>query len=504
MASERTHAEVVELPRAGLPADRGLASLGLLMQLGGGACAAGAILLALVAILSLREQGGAPSGTVFWILAAAGLCVARSLAHRAAGTQLLYGGSWRADGSPASPLGGMRRYVAIALGQTALLALLGRAALDLSAAEVLACCAGLALWPLALAALLASGALARFEAQIPHGEDQSFEAASILMAVLGTAGLLAAGALLLADLETGYAEIMHGPGSIVIGALGLLSFRSWLHVRAGLAGLRETSIDRSVDLANRYAELGVVSSLWSCGVLLLAAIANGLDVWGMALVAGLGWLMMLWPLIVRRFFSDRQLADLIAGARGAQHHRRAPDAGLTGLGWLLVGHAALTASFLVPQLIAGPLIAGPALAGPALAGDARWLVSLAAGIGDGSPWWSAAVIALEAWAGAALLRMSAHHRLIAVVYGAVAAIVTAAELWPLLEQTGQELSPSMLDGRGAHLVLSVAQAALRLVIPVATVLLATRAIAPAARARYRRKSPSVTALPPRSSDLRLR
>lgn len=485
MASERTHAEVVELPRPGLPADRGLASLGLLMQLGGGASAAGAILLALVAILALREQGGEPPGTVSWILAAAGLCVARSLAHRAAGTQLLYGGRWRADGSPASPLGGVRLYIGIALGQTAVLALLARAALGLSAAEVLACCAGLALWPLVLTVLLESGALEPFEVQIPYGEDKGFEAASILMAVLGTAGLLAAGAILLAALDTGYAELVHGPGSIVIGALGLLLFRAWLHVRAGLAGLRETSIDRSVDLANRYAEFGVVSSLWSCGVLLLAAIANGLDVWGMALVAGLGWLMMLWPLGIRRFFSDRQLADLLAGARGAQHHHRAPDAGLTGLGWLLVGHAALTASFLVPQLLAGP-----ELARPELARDARWLASLAAGIGDGSPWWSAAVIALEAWAGAALLRMSAHHRLIAVVYGAVAAIVTAAELWPLLARAEQELSTSVLDSRGAHVVLLVAQAALRLAIPVAAVLLATRVIAPAARARYRRKVPA--------------
>jgi hypothetical protein len=477
MASERAHVEVVELPGAGLPADRGLASLGLLMQLAGGAFAAGAGLIAIVAILALRDQGGEPHGSVGWILVVAGLCAARSLAHRAAGTQLLYGGGWHADGTPASPLRGVRRYIAIALGQTALFALLGRAALGLPAADVLAWCAGLALWPLALAALLGSGALARFEAEIPHGEDKGFEAASILMTVLGAAGLLAAGALLIIDLETGYRELVRGPGSIVIGALGLLLLRSWLHVRAGLVGLRETSIDRSVEVANRYAELGVVSSLWFGGVLLLAAIANGMDVWGMALVAGLCWLMMLWPLILRRFFSDRQLADLIAGARAAQHHRRAPDAGLAGLGWLLVGHAALTASCLVPQL----------LAGPAPAADARWIAALAAGISDGSPWGSSVVIALGAWTGVALLRMSPHHRLLAVVYGTVAAIVTLAELWPLLARA---LQLSVLGGRGPELVLPVALAALRLAIPVAAVLLATRAIAPAARARYRRRRPA--------------
>ncbi|HWO23195.1 MAG TPA: hypothetical protein VNO30_30845 [Kofleriaceae bacterium] len=482
MLSERPHAEVVELPGAGLPADRGLSSLGLLMQLAGGAFAAGACVIAVVAILALREQRGEPPGSVGWILAVAGLCAARSWAHRAAGTQLLYGGRWNADGTPASPLGGVRRYIAIALGQTALLALLGRAALGLPVADVLAWCAGLALWPLALAALLASGALARFEAELPHGEDKGFEAASILMTVLGATGLFAAGAILLANLETGLGELARGPGSIVIGALGLLLLRSWLHVRAGLVGLRETSIDRSVELAGRYAELGVVSSLWFGGVLLLAAIANGMDVWGMMLVAALCWLMMLWPLIVRRFFSDRQLADLLAGARAAHHHhRRAPDAGLAGLGWLLAGHAALTASFLVPQLFAGSIAASP------IAEDARWLAALAAGIGDGSPWWSALVIALGAWAGVALLRMSPHHRLLAVVYGAVAAIVTLAEMWPILARAMQL---SVLGSRGAELVLPVALTALRLAIPAAAVLLATRAIAPAARARYRRGRPA--------------
>jgi hypothetical protein len=49
---------------------------------------------------------------------------------------------------------------------------------------------------------------------------------------------------------------------------------------------------------------------------------------------------------------------------------------------------------------------------------------------------------------------------------------------------------SVLGSRGAHLVRPVAQAALRLAIPVAAVLLATRAIAPAARARYRRRGPA--------------
>jgi len=474
MASPRAH-QVVELPGAGVPADRGLSSLGLLMQLAGGAFAA---LGGLLAILALAVLGEGPSGDAGWLLAAVSLCVARSLVHRAAGARLLYGGRRRGDGSVGSPLEGVRCYVAVALGQTALLALVCRTELGMSAREVAACSAGLALWPLVLAGILASGALARFEGGIPHGEDKGFEGASILMAVLGVAGVLALGAILAADLGAGYAELAHGPGIVVVGALGLLLLRAWLLVRAGLAGLRETSIDRSVELANHYAGFGVVSSLWCGGVLLLAAIADGLNVWGMAFVAGLCWLMMMWPLIVRRFFCDRQFADLVAGGWPSLH-RRAPDAGLAGLGWLLVGHASLAASLLVPQLVLLP----DGAAGPELAGDARWLASLAAGIGDGSPWLSAGVIALQALAGAEILRMGAHHRIVAVVYGATAAVVTFFLMWPILERV---MELRVLGGGGEQLVLSLPLIAIQLVIPVATVVLATRTIAPTARARYRR------------------
>jgi hypothetical protein len=266
-----------------------------------------------------------------------------------------------------------------------------------------------------------------------------------------------------------------GPGIVAVAALGLLLLRSCLQVQAGLGGLRETSLDRSVELASRYAEFGVVSSLWFGAVLLLAAIANGMNVWGMALVSGLCWLMMMWPLIVRRFFRDRQFADLIAGDR-AQLHRRAPDAGLSGLGWLLVGHATLTASFLVPQLVAGP----------GLAGDARWLAWLAGGIGEGSPWASAGAIALEAWAGAALLRRGAHHRWIAAGYGAVGTVLTCAAMAPIAERA---MALSVLGGAGERLVLSLALIAIQLAIPAAALVLATRAIVPAARARYRRRGP---------------
>ena len=72
----------------------------------------------------------------------------------------------------------------------------------------------------------------------------------------------------------------------------------------------------------------------------------------LALVTGVCWMLMAWPMIIRRFFSERQFADLLAGD-DAPIHRRAPDAGLTGLGWLLLAHAMFGATMLIPQLVLG-------------------------------------------------------------------------------------------------------------------------------------------------------
>lgn len=460
---------VVELPRAGVPADRGLSALGLLMQLAGGALAAAGVLGGLVAMLALARREAVPDGAG-WVLAIAGLCVARSLVHRAAGARLLYGGRQRPDGSTASPLEGVRAYIAVAAGQTLLCALVGYAELGMSGAQVLAWSAGLAVWPLALSVALGSGALARFEAGIPHAEDKGFEGAAVLLTVLGAAGVLATAAALAAELGAGLDSLLGDSGFVVAGALAFLLARAGLQLRAGLSGLRETAPDLAADLASRYAAFGVVSTFWLGGVMLLGAMSQGLSVWGMALVAALCWLMMVWPLAVRRFFQDRQFVDLLAGEFAALH-RRAPDAGLAGLGWLLLGHAALTASLLVPRLIAGPEL-----------GDAWWPAALAAGVGDGSPWWSAGVIVLEAWAGTELVRMGAHHRLLAIVYGAAGTLVALTQLGPVARRA---LELTVLGPGGERLALSLPPIAIHLTLPVAAVLLATRSIAPAARARYR-------------------
>ena len=140
---------------------------------------------------------------------------------------------------------------------------------------------------------------------------------------------------------------------------------------------------------------------------------GGFDISGLALVAGLCWMLMAWPLIIRRFFSERQFADLMAGDQ-ANLHRRSPDAGLTGLGWLLFAHAMMSVAILIPQLIVPPAEMSRGMARA---------MSMLGSAGAHSLWWSAGLIALQAWAGFELVRMSSTHRAIGTIYAIVAIVI---------------------------------------------------------------------------------
>jgi hypothetical protein len=460
--SEQNEDGTVQLVDAGVPADQGLSSLGLLMQLAGNVLAAYAGLVAFMALFAMRGQG-----ETLWVFLILGLSITRSLVHRAAGAQLLYGGGER--------MAGMRRYVVVGLAHSALVGGLLAGKFGVPGKIAVAVALGLALWPAALGILMLLPRFKRFRDELPLTEDKGFEGASILMTVLGLCGALATGTILLVLLDLPGRALTKGPGVLVVLGLGMLVIRSVLHVQAGISGLRETSVDRSVELANRYANFGVISSFCAGAAMLLFAMGSMMSVAGLALVFGVCWMLMAWPLIVRRFFSDRQFADLLAGD-GATIHRRAPDAGLTGLGWLLVGHAAFTASFLVIELVAD----GSA--------DTRQLQAMMAIGGGGSlrsVWWSVGVVVLQAWAGYELVRMSPNSRAIATVFGVVGAAVTMYVNWPMLQAL-----KSAGGFVGNNQALQVGPIAIALVIPVATVVLVNRKIAPTARARFKKPAPS--------------
>jgi hypothetical protein len=449
---------VVDLVDAGVPADQGLSSLGLLMQLAGNVMAA---LVTLVAFLMLFQPQGNPQ--TLWVLLILGLSIARSMVHRAAGTQLLYGRM----GVEGQRLAGIHRYVYFGLAQSVMVAALSAAKLGFPTMFAIGLLVTLAAWPVTLGVLVRLPRFSRFSSDIPMTEDKGFEGASILMTVLGLCGAVGMGTTLVVMLQMPGSELQKGPGVLVVLTVAMLVARSVIHTQAGLSGLRETNIDRSVELANRYANFGVISSFCGGGALLLVAMSSAVSVGSMAMVCGVCWMLMTWPLIIRRFFSDRQFTDLLAGD-DAPIHRRAPDAGLTALGWLLLAFAVMLGGFKLPELF--------------MSRDSDFSEVLGAltGGGDRSVWWSIGEYVLMGWAGFELIRMSSQSRIIATVFGVVGIGVAIYTNLPLIDAVKH------MRGMGAD-AMAIGPLAFALIIPISTLVLVNRKIAPTARARFRQK-----------------
>jgi hypothetical protein len=454
---------VVDLPRAGVPADHGLASLGLVMQLAGRTSAALAALAASLIALDARPIHAT------WLFFAIGLCIARSSAHRIAGRDLLYGR--RTLDGVADPFDATRTYIAFGVLHAVAIGAIATRALGATATTGAGLAAALALWPIVLAVVLRGPRFRRFQAGIPLGEDRGLESASILMTILGACGALSTGAIvaLLGGLSSRHLE--HGWGTMIIVVFALLLVRSCLHMRVGITGLRPRcpgSFDRPGELASRYVSFGLITAICVGCVLALLALSSPAPLAAIAAVAMSCWLLAVWPITLKRYVAHRQFAELLAGDRVL--HRRAPDAGLTGLGWLLAGHASAAASILVVELTATPRGAGRILDGVLqLTGAARAPADLAV---------AAIVVGLEALAAAALIRMSDHRRAVATIYALVAGAVALAAAWPVARGLGAR----SLDVRA---VMQWIPVAIQIVIPAATLALVHRVAVPAARARYR-------------------
>ncbi|MBA2545082.1 MAG: hypothetical protein H0V17_35895 [Deltaproteobacteria bacterium] len=452
--------KVVQLPAAGVPADQGLSSLGLIMQLAGSVGGLGVSLLAFASLLGMKDS----RGDALWLFLLLSTCVVRSVFHRMAGTEMLYG---RPGASNA--LGGLTRYIVIGAIHSVVFAAALGLKFDASTGTCIGLGLGLLVWPAVLGAMMATGLFSRFAAKVPVAEDKGFEGAAILMTVLGICGALTISMLLLGMVEAGGRAMREGRMVLIMLALIMLIARSILHAQAGISGLRTTSIDRSVELANRYSSFGIISAFCTGGAMLLAVMTTQLDVLMLAGVTGLTWMLMAWPMIIRRFFGDRQFNDLLAGEH-ADVHRRAPDAGLTGLGWLLLAHAAYCLTLLLPGLVGE---------------DApHKLFDILDGASGRSPWWNVGLAMFEGWAGYELIRMTRHHRIIALAYAAVASAVTLYLFWPALQQLD-----NIRISSPQHLFMLL-PLALALVIPASVLVLVNRNIAPTARARVRFKPKS--------------
>ena len=469
-ASHESRTGVVQLPSAGLPADHGLASLGLVMQLTGRTTGALAALAASIALLDARFHHFSPWFWP-WFCFAGALCFARSQLHRIAGRDLAFS-RYTAEGGTADPFEATGTYALFGLGHALIIGLIAALVFGAPARAAVGIGAALALWPLALVVLCRLPRFRALHAGIPLGEDRGLEGASIVMTVLGACGVLSTGVIVVMLGALSERHFRHGWGAMLGLMFALLAVRSLLHLRAGLAGLRNTSFDRPGDLAARYARFGVVSAFCIGGMLALLAMSERLTPEAIVAIAVICWLLIIWPMLVKRFFHQRQFVELLAGDRVI--HRRAPDLGLTALGWLMAGHVALVAALRIFEasvhIYPGRLLAKAVVIGEVMTG----------------PWWStsaalgALLLALELACAAALIRMSDSRRLVATIYGLVASGVTLVMALP----TAQAFSHHVHLHTGIRLVPFAAQ----LVLPIAALVLVHRAVAPTARARYRRRA----------------
>lgn len=480
MASHEPRPGLVDLPGAGVPADHGLAALGLVMQLAGRVTNALTALVASLGLVGMLGTLGAPEpsdawltqhAAWFWIAIALGL--ARSQLHRIAGRDLLYR---RPSGG--DPFGAMRRYACFGAAHAIAIGAIAHFGFAAPRTAAIGIAVALALWPAALGAVARLPRLRALRGGIPLGEDRGLEAASIAMTVLGSYGALSTGAILVVLGALSPHHLQHGWRVVLIAVFALLLTRSALHLRAGLAGLMDLPSDRSFDrpseLTAHYAAFGVVSGMCVGAVLALLAMSEGLTPRASAGITVTCWLLASWPVLIRRFFHQRQFVEILSGDRVA--HRRAPDAGLTGLGWILAGHAALVAAVAIALVAAHPDLGRPARSALALAG----LIVGPWSQPTPDPGIAAAIVIGELATAIALLRMSDQRRAIATIYAAFAAVVAIAPLVPIIPLI-------QLAGGRALLwtVVRILPAASQLVLPVATLILVWRCIAPAAQARYR-------------------
>jgi hypothetical protein len=453
-----------------MPADHGLGALGLIMQMFGSVFLG---VMALVALVPIFDSGGDSGLIIIGVLGAL-----RATFHRMAGSALL-------DSTPApgerGPYHGIVVYAAVAAAQTVGTLLVLLDGHDVTAA--MAALSGIALmaWPVTLLVLLRRPRFRRMaETGVPASEDLGFEGAAVLMTLLGFIGA-AFGAMVLSGVfQLGGDAVGSVEGILSVGVMGTLLVRSILHARAGLRGTSGIDTDNASDSAARYYTFGVVSSVVVGAVLLVQIMMHRLHPADLMLVGVVIYLLLVWPLALRRFFTDRNFAALLAGAHGPSY-RRAPDAGLTALGWLL--------------LATGLVLAAAALSGALFGSEynlVHWLLSSLAMSDAGalevtarSPFWLVGLSMAQLWAAGELITMSDRYRAAATTYGAIAAVVVLYLAWPVLA----DLSRYGLLAGPAGMLMYI-QLAWMLVLPLGTLVLANRNLTPVAQARLRVAPPA--------------
>ncbi len=471
---EGTEREVAQLAGPRMPADRGLASLGLVMQLVGSVFLGAMAMLALLPIFA-----GFAEGSFFAFLVGAAGAV-RSAFHRNAGSALTYG-------SPQGVFRSTYTYIGVSVAQTAFTLLILNKDGAVPGPLNLTVAMTLLAWPLTLLALLTRPRLRDLatEEVLPASEDMGFEGSAVLMVVLGIIGALVAALFLYTGLTEGGA-LVSATGMLLVAVFAMLLARSILHTMAGLRGVRGIDSDGASESASRYYSFGLVTSVITGGALLILVMKDGgTHPVALLFVVGVVYLLLTWPLILRRFYTERNFSALLSGA-DAPNQRRAPDAGMTALGWLLLAVGVFDLASSLPAALSAHAGLDRVMFWLARFGDSGALDTAGAAR---SPWWPVGIAMTAVWAGLELVHMTDRHRVAATIYGVVGSVATLYVCWPQLDglaHAGRIIGFEQALGSIFGFVLL----ALGLVLPVATALLANRKLLPTAQARIRVSPPS--------------
>lgn len=447
--------------------DSGLSGLGLIMQLVGGIMTAVVASYGMMVLIMMLQAGarGAGGMMLIWILAVLAISLARSIMHANAGKRLVYDG-------PGTPLSALNRYVVTSFIQTGVVCA-GLLVNDVPPKIMFGLLILLAAWPIALL-VVAKPKIEAFGGEVPMADDKGFDGAAILLLIFGAIGVGISAILLLGWLEW--------PGPVKTTLLGMgmlvtfvmLLIRSIFHLRAGIRGTSATHMAETADAAQKYGNFGVLAAMVAGGVFFLGFITampsgggGGVMVAMMMMVGMIVWVLLIWPLTVRKFFAERQFATIMdQNAPTLQH---APDRGLPTLGWLLLALGVFGLASGLFGVLSGIDNEGSMRMGRS--DPMEGIFGIMGNTGGKSPWFNIVVAALQVWAGFELIRMSAQYKVAALVYGVAASGVALYIYLPLL---GDLMGGGMAMISNPMVAMLFASVAMALVVPVATLIFVQR------------------------------
>jgi len=462
-------ARVASLAGPKMPADYGLTSLGLLMELGGSLFLVTYCFLAISIVMAGARAAG---DQTWWMFLFAVVGAVRSAFHRQAGRAMLYS-------SPKGPLQPTRVYIAVSVVHT-LIALYAMHKLFAPMGDydshletpILSLLAAFLAWPATLAIVITRPRFRSLsETEMPNSEDMGFEGTSVLMVLMGTVGLLMTAFMLIGATKAAGSPVASGPVFFSSMILVVLGVRSFLHVKAGFSGVRGDDPHTFHDRAQSYYNFGVIASIIAGAgmfIMFLSATRGRGMMQILPMVALLVYMLTLWPMMLRRFFTERNFSLMMAGDQ-APTLRRAPDAGLTALGWLLLATSVTAFASQIASLISTSgrtgnemMLFAVNLTGQlAPSGIDRWLPVIGTG--------------LQLWAAIELVSMSERHRVAATLFGVFGIVSTVVVYWDVFKSVGAFGS---VIGRNGNAPFGAVDALLpvvmSLVAPVATLLLVHR------------------------------